>query len=82
MSKVIRFKDDGSYSLLDMKTFSKFVLSKRTSHTEEYFKYVWRSKVYKSLWFTTDSQAHQQIKLISLSELPEFVRALIVIYDI
>lgn len=80
MSQVIRFKDDGNYSLLDMKTFSKHMLSKRTSQTKTCFKYVWRSKVYEGFWYTADNQARQQI--VSISELPEFVRALIVLHDI
>lgn len=78
MSQVIRFKDDGTYSLLDMKTFSKFVLSKPISKGG--FKYVWRSKVYGGLWYTADNQDYQQS--VSIRELPEFVRALIVIHDI
>lgn len=79
MSKVIRFKDDESYSLLDMWTFVSLMIVGRTPQ-EDGFKYVWRSKVYGNLRYALDSSTgHQDI---SLNELPEFVRALIVIHDI
>lgn len=80
MSKVIRFKDDGSYSLLDIKTFITLTMNKRLPQSEELFKYVWRSKTYGDLRYAPG--IYKKHQSVSLSELPEFVRALIVIHNI
>jgi len=80
MSKVIRFKDDGSYSILDSKEFVYLTIDKHTPQSEEPFQYVWRS-IYRGLLRYTPN-VHNKHQSISLNELPEFVRALIILHDI
>ena len=79
--KVIRFKDDGSYSILDMEAFINIRCNEvEYQSPERCFKYVWRTRRHLSLRYTVSNLILHQA--ISLNELPEFVRALIVIHDI